>query len=97
MAHTAQVEHHKEEASGCTWSYTAYTVLSQIDDVQCHTQAHSQLKNRVQLTAQSSCSSCVSAAEHHTTELQNKQDKTAKASHNMKSINEYAPGLPQDK
>ena len=33
LAHTAQVEHHRESASVYTWSYTAYTVLPQIDDV----------------------------------------------------------------
>ena len=30
--HTLQVEHHKEGTLDCTWSYTAYIILSQIDD-----------------------------------------------------------------
>ena len=37
LAHTAQVEHNKEGASGYTWSYTAEMILPQTKDVQCHT------------------------------------------------------------
>ena len=38
LCSTAQVEHHEDCASD-------YTVLPQIDDEQCHTQAHLQLEN----------------------------------------------------
>ena len=38
-------EHHKEVVSGCSSPCTAYVILPQIDDVQCHTQTHIQLKN----------------------------------------------------
>ena len=44
--HIALGEHHKQGASGYTWSSTAYIILPQIDDVQCHTQTHMQFKNR---------------------------------------------------
>ena len=44
-AHTAQVEHHKEDASGYTWSCSADIILPQIDEVQGHTQTHPQSRN----------------------------------------------------
>ena len=34
---TPQIEHHKDGASGYTWSYTAQIILPQINDEQCHT------------------------------------------------------------
>ena len=66
MAHAAQVEHHKEGASGYAWSYTVCIRLPLIDDVECHTQTHHQLKNWHQWPHGSL--SGVSAAEHHTSE-----------------------------
>ena len=45
LVYTTQVEHHKECASGYTWSYSAYKVLPQIDDEQCHNRTHLQLEN----------------------------------------------------
>ena len=45
LAHTAQVEQHKEGETGYTWSYTTYTVLPPMNDEQSCTKTHPQLKN----------------------------------------------------
>ena len=53
LAHTSQVEHHKEGRSGYTWSCTVYIILPQIEDVQCHTQTHIPIKKLAPLTIRS--------------------------------------------
>ena len=69
--------HHKEGASRYTWSYTAYIILPQIDDQQCHAQqTPMQLKKLAPLTTRSSSWRWVSAAEHHTTEQYSKTGST---------------------
>ena len=45
LAHTEQIMHHIEGASGYTLSSRARIILPEIDDVQNHTQTHHQLKN----------------------------------------------------
>ena len=66
-------------------------MLPQIDDVQCHTQTHLQLKN---------CLYCIcvcSRAPHCMTLFQNEQDKTPRAPSKRQFIIEYSPGLQDTK
>ena len=97
MAHTDEVEHHKEGASGYTRSYTAYTVLPQIDDEKCRIK-HTPVRKPAPLTAWSSSLRCVLAADHHNEKQYSKtgKGKTPKASPKKRSVMEYSPGLSQD-
>ena len=91
-----RIEHHKEGDAGNTWSYTAYTVQSQIDNEQCHTQTHPQVKKCSSLTARWISLRCVSAAEHHTAEQYSKTGRTKLPSkHLPRSIMEFSPWLPK--
>ena len=54
---------------GLLLTYTAYKILPQIDDVECHAQKHPQFRNgHHALTTRSSSLWCVSAAGHNTAE-----------------------------
>ena len=58
-----QVEYHQQDVSCYTCSHRAYTVLPQIDDVQCH----HLVKTLAQLTTRSNSLWYSSAAQLHTT------------------------------
>ena len=67
-----QVQHHQEAASGFTWSYTAYTVLPQTNNGWAMSHSNTPSQKTATLTARSSSSTCVSAAEHYGTEQYSK-------------------------
>ena len=73
------VEHHTADASGYTCSSSAYVILPQINDVQWHTQTHSQLKNRHYWIHGSVVKVCIFIRTPHCrTALQNGQEKLRK-------------------
>ena len=79
---------HKEGASGCSGSYTAYIILPQIDDVQCFNDTPP-VQKRAQLTTVTTRSGSlkyVSAAEHHTAAHDAKTDRTKPRKHLQEAI-----------